>query len=222
MSTMEQKQTTFSKFRSAAAKSLRERKQNPKAGNGDIFVEFFLISNTLAKGSPNATFPEIQQLKPLQSIAPLPSTIKMATAAKPPTPLRPMPRMESSKPQLMPKEPPPPPPPVPNMVSHRPLQYKQSRSHRQRMQAIQSRHCIRAATAAAVACASTMAAQVRREAIDAINRRNIHRQQSFADEQDHATRNTNLLSKALALIREMDPPYLEKLCYAIHDQMTKC
>ncbi|TDG41416.1 hypothetical protein AWZ03_012154 [Drosophila navojoa] len=94
----------------------------------------------------------------------------------------------------------------------------------------------RAATAAAAAAASTVVAQIRKDALDAVarqqapymrmathasNRPSSSRSNPKDSDQRRLIRNSNLLSSALSIIREMDPAFLETLCYAIHDQVTK-
>lgn len=95
---------------------------------------------------------------------------------------------------------------------------------------------VRVATAAAAAAASTVVAQMRKDAIDAVARKQAPymRMAGLAStrsssskpkpketDQRRLIRNSNLLSSALSIIREMDPAFLETLCYAIHDQATK-
>ncbi|XP_023165597.1 uncharacterized protein LOC111595813 isoform X2 [Drosophila hydei] len=94
---------------------------------------------------------------------------------------------------------------------------------------------VRVATAAAAAAASTVVAQIRKDAIDAVahqqapymrmaaiaNARSKSSNKSRESDQRRVIRNSNLLSSALSIIREMDPAFLETLCYAIHDQVTK-
>ncbi|KRF80809.1 uncharacterized protein [Drosophila virilis] len=93
---------------------------------------------------------------------------------------------------------------------------------------------VRVATAAAAAAAATVVAQLRKDAIDAVARQQAPYMRMAAlssarsnssngstSDQRRVIRNSNLLSSALSIIREMDPAFLETLCYAIHDQVTK-
>ncbi|KAH8386493.1 hypothetical protein KR093_000818 [Drosophila rubida] len=111
-----------------------------------------------------------------------------------------------------------------------PMMYNPNEDWQQRLRSSQIRQSARAATVAAAAGAAAVAAQVRREALDAIARKQHHPRSKEeappANENPHhdqrrGIRNVNLLSSALSIIREMDPAYLEKLCYAIHDQLSK-
>ncbi|KAH8276654.1 hypothetical protein KR044_007157 [Drosophila immigrans] len=116
--------------------------------------------------------------------------------------------------------------------------YNPNEDWQQHLHTSQLRQNSRAATIAAAAGAAAVAAQVRRDAFDAITRKQQQQQQqqyhqprigeatSVGTNKPHcdqrrSIRNVNLLSSALSIIREMDPAYLEKLCYAIHDQVSK-
>ncbi|XP_017870572.1 PREDICTED: uncharacterized protein LOC108618882 [Drosophila arizonae] len=113
-----------------------------------------------------------------------------------------------------------------NIMHRRTAKHLQEHAHQQ----------ARVATAAAAAAASTVVAQIRKDAIDAVARQQAPYMRMAAlastrpnssnpnpkeSDQRRLIRNSNLLSSALSIIREMDPAFLETLCYAIHDQVSK-
>ncbi|XP_034478933.1 mucin-2-like [Drosophila innubila] len=94
-----------------------------------------------------------------------------------------------------------------------------------RLELFPSRQRSRVATAAAAAATASIAAQVRQDALDALAHKRAPllrlAAKDIQNDQQRVKRNKNLLSSALSIIREMDPAYLEILCYAIHDQVTQ-
>ncbi|XP_060663847.1 uncharacterized protein LOC132796621 [Drosophila nasuta] len=158
-----------------------------------------------------------------------PNTLGMSPSTPPPRAIN-MPLEEGSsiRPQAEAAAPPRPGTPMP-ISSPDVLKYNPYEDWQQRLNINQMRQQSRTAKVAAAAGAAAAAAHVRRGALDVIidrKQQQTPRSQAAVNSDRHldeqrGIRNINLLSSALHIIREMDPDYVEKLCYAIHDHMSR-